>query len=297
MKLKKKIIIGSSIFIGIIVLAILFPNLETTIVNEVAIKAPVSEVYAVLAEIDNVDEWAGAVHKAEYISDVRYGAGAARQCTLADGSIVQEKVTDAIDNQWIAMEMTRHELPVDFFKWKIETVDKDGGTTVRQTTNYQVKLGLIGAILNQVAIKNSLSQTMDGIYQGLKSYVEENLNTEKMNSNNTSHNTNATTAEKYFKAFHAGRIPEVMSYFSKSAIVTYGTDPDKAANDFFNETKELIATISFETHGIYASEGSDNVLIHFSYQAPSDEKPIEAVDIISFNSSGQITSVKVIPNT
>lgn len=108
---------------------------------------------------------------------------------------------------------------------------------------------------------------------------------------------NAKTAKSYFEAFHEGRLDEVLSYFSSAGVVRFGTESEKSAKEFFPETKDLISQVEFETHGIYTSGETTNVLIHFSFTMPSETgepKTTEAIDIIEFDNSGKIKRVKVI---
>lgn len=175
MKAKKKVLIGIASLFGLLLVCALFPNQETTLVHQIKINAPKDQVYNTLSQIDNVDEWVDAVLSAEYVSGISHGAGATRECKLSDGSVVQETVTKAVDNQFIEMEMVQHNLPVDFFVWKIETIADNNATLVRQTTRYQVKFGLIGVLLNRMAVKSSLDHTLKGAYEGLKPYIEKRL--------------------------------------------------------------------------------------------------------------------------
>lgn len=107
-------------------------------------------------------------------------------------------------------------------------------------------------------------------------------------------------AKRYFEAFHAGRIDEILGYFTPQGTVQYGKEPAKEAEAFFVESKDLIASLSFTTHGIYSSEDTTDVLIHFSYAASDEEgnvTEVEAVDIIEFDGGNQIKTVRVIPNS
>lgn len=112
-------------------------------------------------------------------------------------------------------------------------------------------------------------------------------------------NHNEEIAKKYFEAFHEGKIEEVLGYFSEDGVVQYGTEVEKKATDFFPETKEMIAQIKFDTHGVYTSPETKNVIIHFSYEMPNEEgkmNTVEAIDVIAFDETNKISSVKVIPN-
>ncbi len=108
--------------------------------------------------------------------------------------------------------------------------------------------------------------------------------------------THLSIAKKYFEAFHEGRIEEVLTYFHKDGIVKYGAQAPQNAKDFFHQTKELIASISFKTHGMYNSKETNIVLIHFSFTMPGEKKPTEAVDIIEFGENNLIKEVRVISN-
>lgn len=110
-----------------------------------------------------------------------------------------------------------------------------------------------------------------------------------------------TIAARYFEAFHAGRLDEVSSYFADAGVVKYGTEAEKPAKLFFPETAEMISKISFETHGIYASEQTSKIIIHFSFAMPAADggqlKSIEAIDIIEFDEHRKIVRITVIPNS
>ena len=109
-----------------------------------------------------------------------------------------------------------------------------------------------------------------------------------------------TLAKQYFEAFHAGRLEEVLGYFSEDGVVKYGTEPEVPATAFFPETKEMISQIKFETKGVYTSDETNSVIIHFGFSMPSEEGGgmilIEAIDIIEFDANRKIQRVTVIPN-
>lgn len=112
-------------------------------------------------------------------------------------------------------------------------------------------------------------------------------------------NQRALIARKYFDAFHAGRIDEIHTYFTEHGTVRYGKEPERRATDFFAETRELIASIKFNTHGVYSSDSTNNVLIHFSFSMPDESGgviDVEAVDIIAFDDSNKIENIRVIPS-
>ena len=116
----------------------------------------------------------------------------------------------------------------------------------------------------------------------------------------TSANKRKKIAERYFEAFHEGDLDEVFKYLSKECTVQYGNQSASNAKEFFENTKDLIASLKFEQKGTYTSKDDRKVLIYFSFKTPKTankpSKTVEAVDIIKFNSNNQIEKIQVISN-
>ena len=111
-------------------------------------------------------------------------------------------------------------------------------------------------------------------------------------------NNIAAIAKDYFSAFHMGKLDAVFAFLDENAIVQYGTEEAKSAKLFFPEAKELISQLTFKTLGIYTSNQTRNVIIHFSFSMPGDSEAstTEAIDIIEFNEQDKIIKITVIPN-
>ena len=126
--------------------------------------------------------------------------------------------------------------------------------------------------------------------------IEEILNTYQ----NTEMESKEIVAKKYFTAFHHGKLDEVYSYLAKDCVVRYGDEEPKEAKAFFNDSAPLIATLSFETKGVYLSNYTNKVLIDFSFTVPEQNgKPAtttNAIDIIEFDDKNRITMIRVLPN-
>ncbi len=119
-------------------------------------------------------------------------------------------------------------------------------------------------------------------------------------SNNMTDNTEKRKqlALEYFEAFHNGELEKVYSYFDENGTVQYATATPVSAKEFFPHSKDLIKTLHFNTHGLYASDETDNVIIHFSFNPKSDEDQVtEAIDIITFDKRNKISKIMVIPNS
>jgi len=174
MKTLKKLALPVGGLVLLLVVLGMVPSGPSQLTHTVTINAPLQEVYSTLLAIDNVNEWVVPVHEAHYVGNLKAVAGAERECTLADGSVVRETVVEALPNKLIRMRMTEHELPVHFFEWDIATEALSATETqVTQHTRYHVKFGLLGSLLDGLVVKSDLDATLSGAYQGLKNYVEQ----------------------------------------------------------------------------------------------------------------------------
>lgn len=159
--------------LGVVGLLFLWPTTETKLNHSIVVDAPIEVVYATLSQIDNVAQWVEAVEKAACVSEKKQGLGAVRECRLTDGSVVREQVTKVVENRLIEMEMIAHDLPVRYFKWQISMNEKGEQILIEQHTQYKVKFGLVGTLMNHLMVKNELDRTLKGAYNGLKTYIEQ----------------------------------------------------------------------------------------------------------------------------
>jgi hypothetical protein len=60
----------------------------------------------------------------------------------------------------------------------------------------------------------------------------------------------------------------------------------------------MISQLSFSTLGVYTSETTRNVIIHFSFEAPNEAGTTdrtEAIDLIEFDEDNKIIKISVLP--
>lgn len=104
--------------------------------HEIAIKAPVDRVWAVLANLQGVSAYNPGIVRAEVVTENTEGTGAARVCTFRDGGTCRETVTEWRPGVAMTIEMSEHPWPMKAAKFRVE-IEPDGrGTMLKQVTEY-----------------------------------------------------------------------------------------------------------------------------------------------------------------
>jgi hypothetical protein len=143
----------------------------TELSHSVQINAPTAVVWRVLADLEAVQYYNGAVQKASYLSGQREGVGAGRKCFVKEG-VLTEKVVGWDSGRSIEMELISSPWPVAFMRWKTELAEQSGGTLVRQKMRYKLKFGPLGSLLNAMVMRGKMDRQLNGIFANLKTYVE-----------------------------------------------------------------------------------------------------------------------------
>ena len=111
-------------------------------------------------------------------------------------------------------------------------------------------------------------------------------------------NKRKALAKGYFNAFHRGEVERIYSYFNKESAVKHGVAQPIPVCLFFLESKGFIETLAFETHGVYVTAGTNDLIKHFSFSPKTDKDNVtEAIDIINFDDDDKISKIKIITNS
>jgi uncharacterized membrane protein len=144
----------------------------TKLNHKIKIDAPLEKVWSVLANLEEVASYNRAVKSARYISENRTGIGSSRQCEMDKGH-VKERVTNVDERKSISMELFESDWPLKFMRWTTEVDDSSNGTTImRQVTEYEPGMGILGKIMNVLVMKKKFSRILDELFIDLKQYVE-----------------------------------------------------------------------------------------------------------------------------
>jgi ligand-binding SRPBCC domain-containing protein len=144
----------------------------TILENSVVIEAPPSAVWAVLAELDGLARYDPAIALSEVESSEASGVGASRRCTLKAGGWFRERVTTWEAQRRLAFELYECTLPVRRLQHRYTLTGEGNGTRVEQRMEYELKFGLVGALLDIVAVRRKWDLGIKVFLDGLKKEVE-----------------------------------------------------------------------------------------------------------------------------
>lgn len=144
----------------------------TVLENSIRIEAPPEKVWAALASLETLGRYDPGVVKAEIVSDVKEGPGAARRCHLTPRGWFIEKVSEWRPHEALAFDLTECSLPVRSLRHSYILVPDGSGTVVRQRMQYRLKFGAIGRLLDAVVVRRQWNAGIRAFFGGLKRFVE-----------------------------------------------------------------------------------------------------------------------------
>lgn len=143
----------------------------TKLHHEIKISAPVEKVWGVLADLESVRFTNPQVKTVKIISPNKEGVGSARHCDFKDGKFVEERITAFEPNRLISFELYKHQWPLVFMRWTNKLESHNGATLLISDTEYEIKFGFLGKILNALIMRRKFYQIINGALDDLKQYV------------------------------------------------------------------------------------------------------------------------------
>ena len=146
--------------------------MTTTISHDIQIEAPRSDVWGILANLETLQHYDREVVRSFYVSDVREGVGATRQCDLPDGTHVKETVVSWREGEGYALEVDEDGSDYPTTDMRVEfTLDEAAeGTRVGITYQYALKPGMPAEAGEEM--RQGFQELVTGLLAGLKKYVE-----------------------------------------------------------------------------------------------------------------------------
>ncbi len=141
-----------------------------TLQHEIEIKVPIEKVWNILIDLKEVGKYNSYVKSVKCLSEQK-GVGASRECQLEQG-FAKERITVMDDLNSISMEMYESDFPLKYMKWTYYLSFKNGVTSLKTVSEYKVKYGFLGIILNQAVMKSKFDKTMKEVFDSLKNYGE-----------------------------------------------------------------------------------------------------------------------------
>ena len=98
--------------------------------------------------------------------------GASRECQFKSKGFAKERITAIDEMKSLSMEMYESDFPLKFMRWTYYLSSKNGITSLKTITEYRVKYGLLGLLLNQLIMKSKFNKTMEEVFLSFKKYAE-----------------------------------------------------------------------------------------------------------------------------
>lgn len=142
------------------------------IISKRVIKADIDKIWPLIEDITLIDTWHPGVETTDQLSDNAIGMGAVRRCNFYNGNQAVEEVIALDKNYRIQINIREFKAPMKHFisTWQL-TKMSDGATQVSITTEYQMKFGVIGKIMDHLMIKPKMPKLIDRVLAGLDHHV------------------------------------------------------------------------------------------------------------------------------
>jgi hypothetical protein len=144
----------------------------TIIRHDLEASCPPGKIWALLADLEAVEQYNPGVRAAKILGEQRTGVGALRACDLLPNGRVVERVTHWEDGRELGLEVAESDWPIHFMRWVTKVEPHHGGTRITQELEYRVKFGPLGWLLDRVAMERKLRTSLDGIFASLVKHAE-----------------------------------------------------------------------------------------------------------------------------
>ena len=150
--------------------------------DDIVVNASKDKVWEILSKLDNIHEYGGDVTAATITSDEATGVGASRTCTMMDGGLLDEVVTEWTDGASYTLSATPNPSEGNPMaaEWAfskclsiIEVVEEGEGTKVSMTMDLETaeEANIPKEMLE--GMSEMFTYMQENILTGLKAYIEE----------------------------------------------------------------------------------------------------------------------------
>lgn len=144
----------------------------TTLHHQIRINASVEAVWKAVGDLVAVQYYNPMVASARHMTQQKAGVGAMRRCELKPKGRVEERVWEWNPPNAIGLEVTASDWPIVFMKWRTALASDGGATVMSQETNYKLKFGPLGALMDALIMRRKLARGIAEIFERLKRHVE-----------------------------------------------------------------------------------------------------------------------------
>ncbi len=146
----------------------------TRINTQIRINASKEQVWNAIADFGGVVNYNPNISNSYSTSKENGGDGATRHCDVLPMGTVEERIFDWKEGDGYSIEIFdgKRIAPFKFAKAQI-SLKRDGDQTVATVNfDYQLKYGVVGALMNALIIKSQFNKALPSLLDGLKYYVE-----------------------------------------------------------------------------------------------------------------------------
>ena len=152
-----------------------------TLTNSITIDAPSERVFAILANLEELEAYDPTVSRVQAAPSTAPTAGAGpgsavgsqRRVTMKDGKHwFEERVTMLQPDTTLAFVLTRCNFPIARLEHVYTITEIDGRTTVSQVMDYTPKYGLLGRLMDAAMLRRGFDNGVKAFLDGLKAHAE-----------------------------------------------------------------------------------------------------------------------------
>jgi ribosome-associated toxin RatA of RatAB toxin-antitoxin module len=145
----------------------------TILYNEITVNASPDKVWALLTDLERLDQYDPTVKKSTLLSDERSEVGAKRKVLMKDGkNWLDERITVFKPNEALTYQLTDCSFPIKGLRHSY-TFEKLGEQIkVKQVMEYTVKMGILGRLMDHLMIRKQFNNGIKQFFDGFKSYIE-----------------------------------------------------------------------------------------------------------------------------
>ena len=140
--------------------------------EQVEILAPHHAVWAALEDFGGVSVWAPYMNRSKLVGSLRTGVGTRRIMHHDLGFNFEEMVTEWTDGEGYSFDVYRAPYPMKDVHETWSLKHDDGLSTVTTEVNYNMRMGVLGRMLDQILVQFIVLREMRSGLRGLKQHVE-----------------------------------------------------------------------------------------------------------------------------
>jgi len=143
-----------------------------TFAESIVIDAPKDVVWKVLADIGSIHQWNPGVVDSHLTTSGAVKLGARRRCELGGKNYLDEQVIEWAPGKALTMRIIETNLPFKTADIRFTLGSRDSETYVTVSPQYELKFGLLGALLDAVYVRFQYRRGMVNLLKGLKRHIE-----------------------------------------------------------------------------------------------------------------------------